>query len=576
MSGLRSTRTTRSARLVKLVALLSVLGVAGVGAFAAFGAATVPTPTITAKPANPTNSTSASFSFTGAASGAKYECKLDAAAFAVCTNPKVYTVAAGSHTFQVRVVDKNKTSDPASWTWTVDLAAPPVPSITAKPSNPSDLTAPSFSFTDSEAGVSFQCKLDAAVYAACASPKAYSGLALGSHTFSVQATDAAGNVGAASSWTWSIVPPAPTITAKPANPTNITSASFSFTDALAGVTYVCALDTPTFTACASPQNYAGPLAQGSHTFQVKAVSGVHQSSSTVYTWTVDTAASPTPSITAKPASLSNTTSPSFSFTDSEAGVSFLCKLDAGAYVACTSSTSYTGLAQGAHTFSVAAKDAAGNIGSPASWSWTIDSLPPPVPVLTDKPDDPNGDGIADFTWTDAEAGVTFMCSIENGPFATCTSPVHYLVNVANDGQHQFAVRAFDAAGNASTVFYSWKVEKGINITLTGNAVGLLAPGLTRPIALTIHNPNNFPVTVTGVQVTVSSAPPGCTAAVNVELQQTDITASQTLLVPSHGSVTLPAQGHPAPQISFKNTNFNQDACKGGSFGLSYLGTGVKP
>ncbi len=460
MSGLRSTRTTRSARLVKLVALLSVLGVAGVGAFAAFGAATVPTPTITAKPANPTNSTSASFSFTGAASGAKYECKLDAAAFAVCTSPKVYTVAAGSHTFQVRVVDKNKTSDPASWTWTVDLTAPPVPSITAKPSNPSDLTAPSFSFTDSEAGVSFQCKLDAAVYAACASPKAYSGLALGSHTFSVQATDAAGNVGAASSWTWSIVPPAPTITAKPANPTNVTSASFSFTDALAGVTYVCALDTPTFTACASPQNYPGPLAQGSHTFQVKAVSGVHQSASTVYTWTVDTAASPTPTITAKPASLSNTTSPSFSFTDSEAGVSFLCKLDAGAYVACSSSTSYTGLAQGAHTFSVEAKDAAGNIGSPASWSWTIDSLPPPVPVLTDKPDDPNGDGIADFTWTDAEAGVTFKCSIENGPFATCTSPVHYLVNVANDGQHQFAVSAFDAAGNASTVFYSWKVREG--------------------------------------------------------------------------------------------------------------------
>jgi hypothetical protein len=570
ISRVMSKRTAIRATFV--VAVLAALSAAGY----TLAASTVPAPTFTATPLNPTNSTSATFSFTGAASGAKYECKLDAAAFATCTGPKSYSsLAAGSHNFQVRVVDKNKTSDPASYTWTVDLTAPPAPSITAKPSNPSDLTAPSFSFTDSESGVSFLCKLDAAAYAACSSPKAYSSLALGSHTFSVQAKDAAGNVGASTSYTWSIVPPTPTITAKPANPTSQTSASFSFSDTLAGVTYVCALDTPTFTACSSPQNYAGPLTQASHTFQVKAVSGANQSSPASYTWTVDTSAPPTPAITAKPASLSNTTSPSFSFSDSEAGVTFLCKLDAGGYVVCTSPTGYSGLAQGAHSFSVEAKDAAGNISGPVTWAWTIDSIAPPAPVLTDKPDDPNGDGIADFTWTEAETGVTFRCSIENGPFAGCTSPVHYIVNVANDGQHQFAVSATDAAGNASTTFYSWKVLKGINITLTGDAVGLLAPGLTQPIALTVHNPNNFPVTVTGVQVTASTTTAGCTADDNVALTQTDITPAQPLLLPSNGTVTLPAQGHPAPQIFFKNTLFNQDACKGGSFGLAYTGTGVK-
>jgi hypothetical protein len=284
-----------------------------------------------------------------------------------------------------------------------------------------------------------------------------------------------------------------------------------------------------------------------------------------------------PTITSGPSGLVNSSSATFSFSSSESGVTgFRCQIDAGPVTVCSSPATFSGLPDGSRTFRVRAADAAGNVGAAAATrTWTIDTVPPPAPVLTDKPDDPNGDGIADFTWTDAEAGVTFRCSVENGPFAACESPVHYIVNVANDGQHQFALSAIDAAGNVSTTFYSWKVLKGINITLTGNAVGLLAPGLTRPIALTVHNPNNFPVTVTGVQVTASTTTAGCTAADNVLLTQTDITPGQPLLLPSNGTVTLPAQGHPAPQIFFKNTLFNQDACKGGSFGLSYVGTGVK-
>jgi large repetitive protein len=574
MTGRLDKRTTRSARLIKLAALLIVLALAGVGALAAFGASTVPTPTITAKPTNPTSSTSAVFSFTGAPSGGSYQCKLDAAPFTACASPKTYTVAAGSHTFQVRAVDKSKTSDPASWTWTVDLTAPPAPSITAKPSNPSDQTAPSFSFSDGEGGVSFQCKLDALAYAACTSPKSYSALALGSHTFSVQAMDAVGNLSLATSYTWSIVPPAPTITAKPANPTNITSASFSFTDALAGVTYVCALDTPTFTACASPQNYAGSLAQGSHTFQVKAVSGVHQSASTVYTWTVDTAAPPTPSITAKPASLSNTTSPSFSFSDTEAGVGFLCNLDEGGYVACTSPTSYVGLAQGGHTFSVQATDAAGNIGGATSWSWTIDSVPPPAPVITDKPDDPNGDGLADFTWI-TDAGVAYYrCMIENEGFLPCDSPYRHILNIANSGQHQFAVRAYDVAGNFSETSYTWKVDIGLRFTIVGNAIGLLYPGgPTRMIDLVLHNPNNSPILVDQLSVTLESKS-ACPTTNFVLIQPgSDQLMTPMVSVPANGSVHVPTAQQPTLQLL--NTASNQDACKNLTFALTYTGHAIK-
>src|SRR5207237_6852359 len=65
--------------------------------------------------------------------------------------------------------------------------------ITSAPPAPSTSSSASFSFTATEAGSSFACQLDASAFAACASPKSYSGLADGGHTFQVRATDPAGN-----------------------------------------------------------------------------------------------------------------------------------------------------------------------------------------------------------------------------------------------------------------------------------------------------------------------------------------------------------------------------------------------
>lgn len=64
-------------------------------------------------------------------------------------------------------------------------------------------------------------------------------------------------------------PPVVTITAGPAGPTNVTSATFMFTANESDAHIFCSLDGAKFSACAPPLTYTG-LGDGEHTFQVYA------------------------------------------------------------------------------------------------------------------------------------------------------------------------------------------------------------------------------------------------------------------------------------------------------------------
>ncbi len=257
--------------------------------------------------------------------------------------------------------------------------------IDSNPSDPSNDPNPSFAFSSADAGSTFECDLDGLGWAACTSPQPYTGLADGSHTFSVRATNTRGNTDQTpASYTWMIdtTPPDTTIDSYPSDPSNSADPSFTFSANEAGSTFECDLDGLGWAACTSPQAYTG-LSDGSHTFSVRATDAAANTDPTPasYTWMIDTTppdtTPPETMIDSNPPDPSNSAAPSFTFSANEAGSTFECRLDGGSWVACASPQNYTGLADGSHTFDVRATDAAGNTDpTPASYTWLIDTTPP--------------------------------------------------------------------------------------------------------------------------------------------------------------------------------------------------------
>ena len=250
---------------------------------------TPPDTVITSAPPALTNAAASTFTFSSEPN-ASFECSLDGAAFTACTSPSTLTVAEGPHTFAVRARDAagNVDPSPAQHSWSVDRTAPEI-DLTQKPNALTNATTATFAFT-SKPGATFECRLDAAAFAPCTSPVTLAGLGEGDHTFAVRATDKAGNVSATPatySWQVDLTAPVTTLGVTPANPTEATSATLTFSSE-AGATFECQLDSaPTFTPCSSPVTFDG-LALGSHTFRVRATdaAGNVESTPPSYTWSI--------------------------------------------------------------------------------------------------------------------------------------------------------------------------------------------------------------------------------------------------------------------------------------------------
>ena len=104
---------------------------------------------------------------------------------------------------------------------------------------------------------------------------------------------------------------------------------------------------------------------------------------------------PDTSITGQPPDPANTGSAVFSFMGTDnvtapTDLTFQCALDGAAFTACTEPQTYTGLADGLHTFQVRARDEDGNVDpTPASYAWVVqtDTVLPDT-TITAQPADP--------------------------------------------------------------------------------------------------------------------------------------------------------------------------------------------
>jgi len=351
---------------------------------------TAPVVTVTGGPQGTVGSRTAELTFTVDDATATVECRLDGGTYAACSSPAVRTgLADGEHTFAIRATDAAGNAGTAERGWTVDGTFPVV-TIGDGPAAGSvtSVTGATFAFTADRTGSTFACRLDGAGdtgWAPCVSPATYTGLTEGEHAFQVRATTPAGVTGAAATRVWRVrtTAPAVAVTGGPQGATASAAASLAFTVGDGAVAVECRLDEGAWAACVSPAQHTG-LAEGEHAFAVRARDEAGNEATARRTWTVDTTA-PRTAISAGPASPTTDTGATFAFAADEAGTTFQCQVDDGAFASCSTPHGVTGLAPGDHTFRVRAADAAGNVGPSARHAWTVNAPPVVDPPQPDPP-----------------------------------------------------------------------------------------------------------------------------------------------------------------------------------------------
>ena len=211
------------------------------------------------------------------------------------------TTAVSDGQYDVRAVatdETNHTNASLVASRRVDNTAPAT-TIDATPTDPSNGATPTFSFSSSEAGSTFECRVDGAGWTACSTPETLGALGAGSHTFDVRAADAAGNTDAtpaSHTWTIDLTAPDTTIDSAPSNPSGNTTPTLAFSSSEPGSTFECRIDSGSWTSCSSPDSLSPALTEGSHTFDVRAIDQAGNADPTPasHTWIIDSGA---PSVT---------------------------------------------------------------------------------------------------------------------------------------------------------------------------------------------------------------------------------------------------------------------------------------
>ncbi len=158
--------------------------------------------------------------------------------------------------------------------------------------NPTINREVSFSWKSDDAVVETECSINGAAFGACPPGNAYV-LPEGTHFFAARATDPAGNVSlSTNALCFQIIDTA--LTGGPSGRSTEHAPVFSYTSGL-GTRFECSLDGAPFTACPAGSDAVGPLADGAHTFSVRAYDddGFRDLTPATREWIVDPVPVPT-------------------------------------------------------------------------------------------------------------------------------------------------------------------------------------------------------------------------------------------------------------------------------------------
>ena len=363
-------------------------------------------------------------------------------------------------------------------------------------------------------------------------------------------------------------PPETTITSGPPSPTNSTSATITFTGSddltpMANLRYEGRTDDGIFAPVASPV-VLSDLAEGTHTYEVRAKDSVNNVDPTpaTYTWTVDLS-TPETTITSGPASPTRNTTASIAFAGTDGvtapdGLIFRGSLDGGAEGPVMSPVELTGLSDGSHSFAVSAVDAAGNAdASPALLIWTVDTTPPVVSAPADQ--------IAEATGPDGAAvnypPATATDAVSSSPAITYSQASGTAFPI---GTTPVMVTATDEAGNVGTGAFNVTVQDTTApaITVPANISGTATSpeGALVSFSVSATDLVDGAVTATPDPASGSTFPIGTTTVLVTATDSRGNAGSESFTVTVTGAPELVVEQPagiellmlPAPEITFGN------------------------
>ncbi len=454
-----------------------------------------PTPVVTAPAHNSvTNDTTPAVTGTSAP-GATVEVFFDGSTTPACTATAdvmgnwsctpTTPLTTGSHTVTAQATSGGGTSfvSPPN-TFTVDTSAPPV--AIATPVSGSVSATPTVTVTGTtEANATVNVFLDGSTTAFCTvsadasgnwSCPASSSLSDGPHAVTAVATDAAGNNSSPVTSSFTIdttAPVAPVITAPGEGDTTSPTPTFAGT-AEPGSTVELFVDGSSTAACTTTADASGhfscvattALSVGAHTVVATSTDAAGNSTdSTTRSFTVEPAIAPGPPVITSPVDGSRTTDTTPTFAGTAApGSTVNVYVDGGMTPVCTATASASGafsctpttpLAEGPHRTVATSTNAYGTSPQSTPVDFSIDSVPPPAPVITSPAPNATTNLHPTYTGT-AEPGATVDVFLDGSstPVCTVTADVNGQwactgATALTPGAHDVTARATDPAGNQS-------------------------------------------------------------------------------------------------------------------------------